>query len=45
MYRRKVMGVMVVQNGERRAYTEAAESFLVTLCARSYRVPLRMRMP
>lgn len=33
MYRRKVMGVMVVQNGERRAYTEAAESFLVTLCA------------
>lgn len=33
MYRRKVMGVMVVQNRERRAYTEAAESFLVTLCA------------
>ncbi len=33
MYRRKVMGVMVVQNRDRRAYTEAAESFLVTLCA------------
>lgn len=33
MYRRKVMGVMVVQNRERRAYSEAAESFLVTLCA------------
>ncbi len=33
MYRRKVMGVMVVQTLEPRAYTEAAESFLVTLCA------------
>jgi phosphotransferase system enzyme I (PtsP) len=33
MYRRKVMGVMVVQNRERRAFSEAAESFLVTLCA------------
>ncbi|AXI03614.1 phosphoenolpyruvate--protein phosphotransferase [Aquirhabdus parva] len=33
MYRRKVMGVMVVQHRERRAFSEAAESFLVTLCA------------
>ncbi len=33
MYRRKVMGVMVVQQRERRAFSEAAESFLVTLCA------------
>ncbi len=33
MYRRKVMGVMVVQHHERRAFSEAAESFLVTLCA------------
>jgi phosphotransferase system enzyme I (PtsP) len=33
MYRRKVMGVMVVQTLELRAYSEAAESFLVTLCA------------
>lgn len=33
MYRRKVMGVMVVQTLEPRAYSEAAESFLVTLCA------------
>lgn len=33
MYRRKVMGVMVVQNRDNRAYSEAAESFLVTLCA------------
>lgn len=33
MYRRKVMGVMVVQTKEPRPYSEAAESFLVTLCA------------
>lgn len=33
MYRRKVMGVMVVQTKEPRAYSEASESFLVTLCA------------
>ncbi len=32
-YRRKVMGVMVVQHHERRAFSEASESFLVTLCA------------
>ena len=33
MYRRKVMGVMVVQNKESQDFSEAAESFLVTLCA------------
>ena len=33
MYRRKVMGVMVVQHHEAKAFSEAAESFLVTLCA------------
>lgn len=33
MYRRKVMGVMVVQHRENRAFSEAIESFLVTLCA------------
>ena len=33
MYRRKVMGVMVVQNRESKDFSEAAESFLVTLCA------------
>ncbi|WP_151708627.1 phosphoenolpyruvate--protein phosphotransferase [Acinetobacter brisouii] len=33
MYRRKVMGVLVVQNSESQDFSEAAESFLVTLCA------------
>ncbi|MCH4248012.1 MAG: phosphoenolpyruvate--protein phosphotransferase [Acinetobacter populi] len=33
MYRRKVMGVMVIQNQESQHFSEAAESFLVTLCA------------
>ena len=33
MYRRKVMGVLVVQNKESQDFSEAAESFLVTLCA------------
>lgn len=33
MYRRKVMGVMVIQNRESHYFNEAAESFLVTLCA------------
>jgi phosphohistidine swiveling domain-containing protein len=33
MYRRKVMGVLVVQNKEPQDFSEAAESFLVTLCA------------
>ncbi len=33
MYRRKVMGVLVVQNKEKQDFSEAAESFLVTLCA------------
>lgn len=33
MYRRKVMGVLVVQNREPHDFSEAAESFLVTLCA------------
>ena len=33
MYRRKVMGVLVVQNQEPQDFSEAAESFLVTLCA------------
>ncbi|AOA59334.1 phosphoenolpyruvate--protein phosphotransferase [Acinetobacter larvae] len=33
MYRRKVMGVMVVQNQHSQDFSEAAESFLVTLCA------------
>lgn len=33
MYRRKVMGVMVIQNRESQYFSEAAESFLVTLCA------------
>ena len=33
MYRRKVMGVMVVQHRENRAFSEEIESFLVTLCA------------
>ncbi len=33
MYRRKVMGVLVVQNRETQDFSEAAESFLVTLCA------------
>src|SRR5574344_51329 len=33
MYRRKVMGVLVVQNKECQDFSEAAESFLVTLCA------------
>lgn len=33
MYRRKVMGVMVIQNKESQVFSEAAESFLVTLCA------------
>lgn len=33
MYRRKVMGVLVVQNKERQHFSQAAESFLVTLCA------------
>lgn len=33
MYRRKVMGVMVVQNRAAQDFSEAAESFLVTLCA------------
>ncbi|MEB3767190.1 phosphoenolpyruvate--protein phosphotransferase [Acinetobacter sp. MD2] len=33
MYRRKVMGVLVVQNREPQDFSEAAESFLVTLCA------------
>ena len=33
MYRRKVMGVMVIQNTESHDFSEAAESFLVTLCA------------
>ncbi len=33
MYRRKVMGVLVVQNKETQDFSEAAESFLVTLCA------------
>lgn len=33
MYRRKVMGVMVVQHRDRKAFSEASESFLVTLCA------------
>ena len=36
MYRRKVMGVMVVQHHEAKAFSEAAESFLVTLCAQLY---------
>ena len=33
MYRRKVMGVLVVQNKQTQDFSEAAESFLVTLCA------------
>ncbi|WP_343596866.1 phosphoenolpyruvate--protein phosphotransferase [Acinetobacter sp.] len=33
MYRRKVMGVLVVQKREPQDFSEAAESFLVTLCA------------
>ena len=33
MYRRKVMGVLVVQNQAQQDFSEAAESFLVTLCA------------
>lgn len=33
MYRRKVMGVLVVQNKQPQDFSEAAESFLVTLCA------------
>ena len=33
MYRRKVMGVLVVQNRLPQDFSEAAESFLVTLCA------------
>lgn len=33
MYRRKVMGVLVVQNKVKHDFSEAAESFLVTLCA------------
>ncbi len=33
MYRRNVMGVMVVQHREKTEFSEAAESFLVTLCA------------
>ncbi|ESK38278.1 phosphoenolpyruvate-protein phosphotransferase [Acinetobacter nectaris CIP 110549] len=33
MYRRKVMGVLVVQRKLRQDFSEAAESFLVTLCA------------
>ncbi len=33
MYRRQVMGVMVVQHTEREAYTAEEESFMVTLCA------------
>ncbi|USP40128.1 phosphoenolpyruvate--protein phosphotransferase [Acinetobacter sp. XS-4] len=33
MYRRKVMGVLVVQNKLPQDFSEAAESFLVTLCA------------
>lgn len=33
MYRRKVMGVLVVQKKEPQDFSEAAESFLVTLCA------------
>ena len=33
MYRRKVMGVLVVQNKEPHDFSEAAESLLVTLCA------------
>ncbi|HRA90863.1 MAG TPA: phosphoenolpyruvate--protein phosphotransferase, partial [Acinetobacter sp.] len=33
MYRRKVMGVLVVQKKEAQEFNEAAESFLVTLCA------------
>lgn len=33
MYRRKVMGVLVVQKKQPQDFTEAAESFLVTLCA------------
>jgi phosphotransferase system enzyme I (PtsP) len=33
MYRRKVMGVLVVQNKEPQDFSEAAESFLGTLCA------------
>ncbi|KAA8733835.1 phosphoenolpyruvate--protein phosphotransferase [Acinetobacter qingfengensis] len=33
MYRRKVMGVLVIQNKESHDFSEAAESFLVTLCA------------
>lgn len=33
MYRRKVMGVLVVQNKKTQDFSEAAESFLVTLCA------------
>lgn len=33
MYRRKVMGVMVIQNKVSHDFSEAAESFLVTLCA------------
>lgn len=33
MYRRRVMGVLVVQNKEPQDFSEAAESFLVTLCA------------
>ena len=33
MYRRRVMGVLVVQNKAPQDFSEAAESFLVTLCA------------
>lgn len=33
MYRRRVMGILVVQNKEPQDFSEAAESFLVTLCA------------
>lgn len=33
MYRRKVMGVLVVQKRQPQDFSEAAESFLVTLCA------------
>lgn len=33
MYRRKVMGVLVVQRKLKQDFSEAAESFLVTLCA------------
>ncbi len=38
MYRRKVMGVLVVQNEESQDFSEAAESFLVTALCSAFRV-------